>query len=245
MARICCGVRLEDVSMGRKLKRPVPAGRNPATNGTAASLPAPVKLRSSVGDIPAGQIVFVQGDPCDDLFYIHAGIAKVYVVSSSGREAVIITLGAGDFFGEGAMLDAAKRVATVSTITSCTIERIEAPEAWKRLRSDDVFAKKFMDFLVSRNRRYFIDLSDHHFHSTEQRLARTLLRLTEGLPGEKREAVSPRISQETLAEMIGTTRSRVNFFMNKFRRLGMIEYRGGARSNFVVHRSLAEVLTSE
>jgi len=94
------------------------------------------------------------------------------------------------------------------------------------------------------SRAYFIDLSDHHFHSTEQRLARTLLRLA-GIPGEKREAVSPRISQETLAEMIGTTRSRVNFFMNKFRRLGMIEYRGGARGNFVVHHSLADVLTTE
>ena len=189
--------------------------------------------------------MFVQGDPCDDLFYIHAGITKVYVVSKSGREAVIITLGAGDFFGEGALLDTARRVATVSTITPCTIERIDVAQAWERIRTDQDFAKKFMSFLVTRNRRYFIDLSDHHFHSTEQRLARTLLRLAEGLPAQKREAASPRISQETLAEMIGTTRSRVNFFMNKFRRLGMIEYRGGTKSNFVVHRSLADVLTSE
>jgi CRP/FNR family cyclic AMP-dependent transcriptional regulator len=186
----------------------------------------------------------MQGDACDDVFYIHAGIAKVYVISKSGREAVIITLGAGDFFGEGALLESARRVATVSTITPCTIERIEIAEAWHRIRTDPDFAKRFMDFLVTRNRRYFTDLSDHHFHSTEQRLARTLLRLA-GIPGEKREAVSPRISQETLAEMIGTTRSRVNFFMNKFRRLGMIEYRGGARSNFVVHHSLADVLTTE
>ena len=186
----------------------------------------------------------MQGDACDDVFYIHAGIAKVYVISKSGREAVIITLGAGDFFGEGALLESAQRVATVSTITPCTIERIEIAEAWHRIRTDQDFAKKFMDFLVTRNRRYFIDLSDHHFHSTEQRLARTLLRLA-GIPGERREAVSPRISQETLAEMIGTTRSRVNFFMNKFRRLGMIEYRGGARGNFVVHHSLADVLTTE
>jgi CRP/FNR family transcriptional regulator, cyclic AMP receptor protein len=221
-----------------------PQTQNPTANSTARSLPATAKLRSSVSDVAAGQVVFMQGDACDDVFYIHAGIAKVYVISKSGREAVIITLGAGDFFGEGALLESALRVATVSTITPCTIERIEIAEAWHRIRTDQDFAKKFMDFLVTRNRRYFIDLSDHHFHSTEQRLARTLLRLA-GIPGEKREAVSPRISQETLAEMIGTTRSRVNFFMNKFRRLGMIEYRGGAKSNFVVHHSLADVLTTE
>ena len=225
---------------------PKPHGSGPRTqNATAQSLRATANLRSSISDVAAGQVVFMQGDACDDVFYIHAGIAKVYVVSKFGREAVIITLGAGDFFGEGALLDAARRVATVSTITPCTIERIDVAEAWHRVRSDQDFARKFMDFLVTRNRRYFIDLSDHHFHSTEQRLARALLRLVGGLRDEKQEALSPRISQETLAEMIGTTRSRVNFFMNKFRRLGMIEYRGGTKSNFVVHRSLADVLTSE
>ena len=231
--------------MVRKPQRSSPATRNPPANAAARSLPVTTRLRSSFSDIPAGEIVFVQGDPCDDLFYIHAGITKVYVVSKSGREAVIITLGAGDFFGEGALLDTARRVATVSTITPCTIERIDVAQAWERIRTDQDFAKKFMSFLVTRNRRYFIDLSDHHFHSTEQRLARTLLRLAGGLANEKPEALSPRINQETLADMIGTTRSRVNFFMNKFRRLGMIEYRGGARSSFVVHRSLADVLTSE
>lgn len=231
--------------MARKPKKSNPTGRKPAANAAASSLPVTIRLRLSISDIPAGEIVFVQGDPCDDLFYIHSGIAKVYVVSKSGREAVIITLGAGDFFGEGALLDTARRVATVSTITPCTVERVDVAEAWQRIRTDQNFAKKFMDFLVTRNRRYFIDLSDHHFHSTEQRLARTLLRLAEGLSGESREALSPRISQETLADMIGTTRSRVNFFMNKFRRLGMIEYRSGTKSNFVVHRSLADVLTSE
>lgn len=231
--------------MARKPKKSNPTGRKPPANAAASSLPVTAKLRSSVSDIPAGRTVFVQGDPCDDLFFIHAGIAKVYVVSKFGREAVIITLGAGDFFGEGALLDAARRVATVSTVTPCTIERIDVAEAWRRVRTDQGFAKKFMDFLVTRNRRYFIDLSDHHFHSTEQRLARALLRLVGGLRDEKQEALSPRISQETLADMIGTTRSRVNIFMNKFRRLGMIEYRGGTKSNFVVHRSLADVLTSE
>jgi CRP/FNR family cyclic AMP-dependent transcriptional regulator len=219
--------------------------RHPAVNATTQSFPAKGQSRSSIGDIPAGEIVFMQGDPCDNVFYIHIGIAKVYVISQSGREAVIVTLGAGDFFGEGAMLKSARRVATVSTITPCKIERIEAAEAWHRIRTNQDFAQKFMDFLVTRNRRYFTDLSDHHFHSTEQRLARTLLRLAGGIPGEKPEAMSPRISQETLAEMIGTTRSRVNFFMNKFRRLGMIEYRGGAKSSFVVHHSLADLLTSE
>jgi CRP-like cAMP-binding protein len=231
--------------MVRKPQRLGPRTINPAANSTAQSLAATANSRSLINDVSAGQIVFVQGDVCDDLFYIHAGIAKVYVVSESGREAVIITLGSGDFFGEGSLLEAARRVATVSTITPCTIERIDVAEAWHRIRTDQDFAQKFMDFLVTRNRRYFIDLSDHHFHSTEQRLARTLLRLAEGLAGEKPEAVSPRISQETLAEMIGTTRSRVNFFMNKFRRLGMIEYRGSARSNFVVHQSLADILTKE
>ena len=230
--------------MTPKPHRSGPKTQNPIANATARSPPATTKLRSPISDVAAGQVVFMQGDACDDVFYIHAGIAKVYVISQSGREAVIITLGAGEFFGEGALLESARRVATVSTITRCTIERIEAAEAWHRIRTDRDFARKIMDFLVSRNRRYFADLSDHHFHSTEQRLARTLLRLA-GVTDKKPEAMSPRISQEMLAEMIGTTRSRVNFFMNKFRRLGMIEYRGGARSSFVVHHSLADVLTTE
>lgn len=179
---------------------------------------------TSVAEIPPDQIVFAQGDLCDAVFYLRSGTAKVHVLSKSGREAVILILGPGDFFGESAMLENARRVATVTTMTECTIERIEASEIKRRLRSDPAFFKVFMHFLVTRNRRYLTDVSDQHFYSTEKRLALTLLRLARTKPNGRSEAALPRLSQETLADMIGTTRSRVSYFMNKFRRQGLIEY---------------------
>ena len=153
-----------------------------------------------------------------------------------------MVIGPGEFFGEGALLDQAQRIATVTAITDCTVERIEVSEVWQLLRDDSIFAKELMDFLVSRNRRYLTDLSDHHFHSTEQRLARALLQLANVEGGTTKRAAAPRVNQETLAEMIGTTRSRVNFFMNKFRELGMIEYDNRSDGDFIVHSSLAHIL---
>jgi CRP/FNR family cyclic AMP-dependent transcriptional regulator len=199
----------------------------------------------AITNVAPDQIVFRQGDRCEAVYFLHSGCAKVHVLSKSGREAVMMILGPGEFFGESAMLEGAAFVCSVTTMSECTIERIDAAEAWRRLRDDPVFAKPFMDFLVMRNRRYLSDLSDHHFYTTEQRLARALLRLPDisgCCGGGGREGKLPRISQEMLAEMVGTTRSRVNFFMNKFRRLGMIEYDNKADGHLVVHRSLANVL---
>jgi CRP/FNR family transcriptional regulator, cyclic AMP receptor protein len=198
-------------------------------------------LRSdSVATFPRTHSVIRQGEPCVEIFYLHAGTAKIHMLSPSGREAVILVIGPGEFFGEGAMLDSAQRIATVTALTDCTVERIEVADAWRLLREDQAFGKKLMNFLVTRNRRYLTDLSDHHFHSTEQRLARALLLIPRANGGTRH--ATPRISQETLAEMIGTTRSRVNFFMNKFRDLGMIEYDNRSDGDFIVHNSLNRVL---
>ncbi len=200
---------------------------------------------ASIATIPPDQTIFVQGDPCDALYYLRAGTAKVHVLSKSGEEAVLLILVPGDFFGEGCMLNDARRVATATTMTECTVERIEVSETWRRLRNDPAFAKMFMDFLVTRNRQYFAAVGDHHFHSTEERLARTLLRLARTDGNGELTATLPRLSQETLAEMIGTTRTRVNFFMNKFRRLGMIEYSGKFDGKFVVHHALSAIFSRE
>jgi CRP/FNR family cyclic AMP-dependent transcriptional regulator len=189
--------------------------------------------------IHPNQIIFAQGEPCDAVFYLHTGTAKVHVLSKSGQDAVIMILGPGDFFGEGSLLDNAARAATVTTITECTIERIEVAEARRRLCTDPTFSKMFLDFLVTRNRRYLMDLSDLHFHSTEKRLARALLRLAKADTNGELQVAEPRLSQEMLADMIGTTRSRVNLLMNKFRRQGFIAY--DRRGRLSVHHSLHQV----
>jgi CRP-like cAMP-binding protein len=191
----------------------------------------------AIEHVAVGETMIRQGERCGEIFYLHAGTAKIHMLSPSGREAVIMIIGQGDFFGEGALLEQALRIATVTALTECTVEHVQVDETWKLLRENTVFAKKLMDFLVSRNRRYLADLSDHHFHSTEQRLARALLQL----PYINGGMTKPRVSQETLAEMIGTTRSRVNFFMNKFRDQGMIEY-DNKSGDFIVHQTLARVL---
>jgi|SRR5579862_1371722 len=198
---------------------------------------------TSIARVAADQTIFVQGEPCDALYYLKTGVAKVTVTSESGQEAVLAIIVSGDFFGEGCMLDNSLRVATVTAMTECTIERIETAETRRRIRNDPAFLKKFVDFLVRRNRRYLRNVRDHHFHSTEKRLARTLLLLAKADNNDS--AALARLRQETLASMIGATRSRVNFFMNKFRRLGMIEYTGNPDDKLVVHRSLADILSAD
>jgi CRP/FNR family cyclic AMP-dependent transcriptional regulator len=223
-------------------KHSLAAKNPPAATADVIPLRPKVEHHAATASVAPDQIVFRQGDRAEAVYFLHSGCAKVHVLSKSGREAVIMILGPGDFFGEGAMLAQAGRVCSVTTMSECVVERIENAEAWRRLREEPVFARAFMDFLVTRNRRYLTDLSDHHFHTTEQRLARALLRLPDSGGGEARQAKLPRLSQEMLAEMVGTTRSRVNFFMNKFRRLGMIEYDNKADGHLVVHRSLCNVL---
>jgi CRP-like cAMP-binding protein len=207
-------------------------------------MPQFVGRGTSVAEFAANQSIFVQGEPCDALYYLRTGIAKVSVSSASGQEAVVVILVPGDFFGEGCVLENAPRVATVTAMTECTVERIDAAEAKRRLSNDPTFLNKFMDFLVRRNRQYIRDLRDHHFHSIEKRLARTLLRLAKSDNNESAIALT-RLSQELLASMIGAERPRVNFFMNKFRRLGMIEYTGNSDDKLIVHPSLADILSAD
>lgn len=182
---------------------------------------------------------FSQGEPADSIFYLQKGSAKVTVVSSSGKEATIALLSAGDFVGEEALgAVPGLRLATASATTACTALKITREEMIRTMHEDHDFSDLFLKFLLARSMRTQADLVDQLFNSSEKRLARVLLLMAEfGKPGEG-ESLIPRISQETLAEMIGTTRSRVSFFMNRFRKLGFIEYNGRIR----VHKSLLNVV---
>jgi len=185
-----------------------------------------------------GEAAFWQGDDADDVFYILDGNFKVAILSARGKEAVIALPRKGDFFGEGCLEGHARRIATVSTITRARVLKISRATMVGLLLNEAEFAGFFLSYLLNRNARVESDLVDHLFNSSERRLARLLLLMANyGEEGET-EAVIPNISQGTLAEMIGTTRSRVNVFMNKFRRLGFIEYRGGLK----IHRSLLKVV---
>jgi CRP/FNR family transcriptional regulator, cyclic AMP receptor protein len=185
---------------------------------------------------------FSQGDPADSIFYLQKGRAKVTVVSASGKEATIMLLAAGDFVGEEALAAiAGLRLAAATAITPCTALRISRGEMIHVMHGEHSFSDLFLKFLLERSMRVQADLVDQLFNSSEKRLARILLLMAEfGKPGEPEQYI-PHISQETLAEMIGTTRSRVSFFMNRFRRLGFIEYNGRIR----VHKSLLDVVLHE
>ena len=184
------------------------------------------------------QIVFSQGDPADAVFYIQKGKAKVTVVSEQGKEAVVAILGTDEFFGEGSLAGQAQRIATVTSMTDSVIMRLEKAAVVDVIHREPAFSEMFIAHLLGRTIRVEADLVDQLFNSSEKRLARLLLLLAnfgkEGTP----EPMIAKISQETLAEMIGTTRSRVSFFMNKFRKLGFIDYNGGIE----VHSSLLNVV---
>ena len=187
------------------------------------------------------QIIFSQGDAADTVFYIQKGRVKVVVVSGHGKEAVIGILEAGQFFGEGCLNGHALRVATTTALEECLITAITKPAMIAALHDEPKFSELFVAYLLTRTSRVEEDLIDQLFNSSEKRLARLLLLLAnfgkEGVP----TPISPNISQETLAEMIGTTRSRVSFFMNKFRKLGLISYNG----KIEVHRSLLNAVLYE
>jgi CRP/FNR family transcriptional regulator, cyclic AMP receptor protein len=182
--------------------------------------------------------IFTQGEVADAVFYLQDGQVKLTVVSEQGKEAVIALLEAQSFFGEGCLTGQPRRMATATAHTDCTLMRIAQPAMLQVLHAEPAFAELFMGYLLSRNSRIEADLIDHLFNSSEKRLARTLLLLAHFGKDGKTELVIPKISQETLAEMIGTTRSRVNFFLNKFRKLGFIDYNGGMR----VHSALLNVI---
>jgi CRP/FNR family cyclic AMP-dependent transcriptional regulator len=174
-------------------------------------------------------------------FYLQKGKAKITVLSTSGKEAVLTILGPNDFFGEGCLNGQTKRMSTVTAMTECSIMRIEKAAMVRVLHGETKFADLFINYLLHRNSRVEADLVDQLFNSSEKRLARTLLLLANFGKEGRPEPVIAKISQETLADMIGTTRSRVSFFMNKFRRLGFIEYNGSLE----VHSSLLNVVLND
>jgi len=177
-----------------------------------------------------GQVAFSQGDPANDVRYIQNGAIKVSVLSRIGKEAVVAMLGPGDFFGEGALAGQSVRIETATAIAASGVLVIQKKAMARLLHNEPLFADRFLSHMLSRNMRIEADLVDQLFNSSEKRLARTLLLLARYGETNPQRAL-PKISQETLAEMIGATRSRVNFFMNKFRKLGLIEYNGGLKVN--------------
>jgi CRP/FNR family cyclic AMP-dependent transcriptional regulator len=192
--------------------------------------------------VPKKQAIFSQGDHADAVFYIQRGKVRLSVVSKAGREATIGLLNEGSFFGEGALAGQVLRMGSAVAMTNCELLRVERRAMMEALHREHAFSDMFVAYLLARNIRYEEDLVDQLFNSSEKRLARVLLLLAhfgkEGNP----ETVVPKISQETLAEMIGTTRSRVSFFMNRFRKLGFIHYAGGVEGGLQVHSSLLNVV---
>jgi CRP/FNR family cyclic AMP-dependent transcriptional regulator len=184
------------------------------------------------------RVLFSQGDPADAIFYVQKGRLKLTVMSERGKEAVIGIVGTGDFFGEGCLAGQPLRMSTATALAESSILRLEKPGVVRLLHEEPAFAELFLKYLLTRNIRFEEDLVDQLFNSSEKRLARVLLLLANYGKEAKPEPVVAKISQETLAEMIGTTRSRVSFFMNKFRKLGFIEYNGELR----VHSSLLTIV---
>jgi len=183
-------------------------------------------------------VIFSQGEVADAVYYLEKGTAKLTVLSVNGKEAVIAILGASDFFGEGCLSGQPLRIATVSAITESTVVRLNKVSFIRVVQREPAFAQLFMEYLLRRSIRVESDLVDQLFNSSEKRLARLLLLLANFGQETKPEPIIAKISQETLAEMVGTTRSRVSFFMNKFRKLGFIDYNG----RIEVHSSLLNLL---
>jgi CRP/FNR family transcriptional regulator, cyclic AMP receptor protein len=187
------------------------------------------------------QFIFSQGDPADSVFYIQTGKVKITVISEHGKEAVVAMLGRNDFFGEGCMAGQRLRISTVAAITESVIARLEKAAIVRVIHEEPAFSELFIAHLLGRAVRVEADLVDQLFNSSEKRLARLLLLLAQFGKEGKPEPIIAKISQETLAEMIGTTRSRVSFFMNKFRRLGFIDYNG----HIEVHAALLNAVLHE
>jgi CRP/FNR family cyclic AMP-dependent transcriptional regulator len=188
-------------------------------------------IARNVKQFKRGELVYSQGDAAKSVLYLQEGGVKLSVVSESGKEAVVGILGPGDFFGEGCLAGQSIRMGTATTITPSTVLLIEKKEMFKVLHEQHALSDRFITFMLARNIRIEEDLVDQLFNSSEKRLARTLLLLARYGKEDRPHGVLPKVSQEVLAEMIGTTRSRVNFFMNKFRKLGFIKYNGGLQIN--------------
>jgi CRP/FNR family transcriptional regulator, cyclic AMP receptor protein len=204
----------------------------------AKTLLAAVGEGSATRDYQRAQLVFAQGDRADAVFFVQRGKVKLTVLSRQGKQAVIALLGPGDFFGEGCLAGQPVRMATATAMTEAAIVRLPRQTMVRALHRDAVFSELFTTYLLSRNIRMEEDLVDQLFNSSEKRLARILLLLANFGKEGRPEPVVPKISQETLAEMVGTTRSRISHFMNKFRKLGFVEYNG----RLEVHSSLLHIV---
>jgi CRP/FNR family transcriptional regulator, cyclic AMP receptor protein len=221
--------------------------KSPRRKSQARALFDPVKFLETVASgrvisiHPRKAIIFAQGDDADSVFYIRKGNVKVCVLSKGGREAVVALLGPDEFLGEGCLIGQPKRLATAMAMTECVMLRVAKTEIMRVLHDEPAFSEMFLSHVLTRSARVEEDLVDQLFNSTEKRLARVLLLMANFGKEGRPEPIAAKISQETLAEMIGTTRSRVSHFMNKFRDLGFIDYNG----HLAVHSSLLSVVLAE
>jgi CRP/FNR family transcriptional regulator, cyclic AMP receptor protein len=226
---------------GRAVEAPTKAEATPHPRFDGRSFLMSVGMGRTSTTYQTKQVVYRQGDQADAVHYIQAGKVRLTVVSEQGKEGVIAMLGAGEFFGEGCIAMQPLRMASASTMVKSTIVRIEKAVMLRLLHDQPAMSEMFMAFLLSRNIQIEADLVDQLFNSSERRLARLLLLLANYGKEGKMESVIPRISQEVLAARVGTTRSRISFFLNKFRKLGFIEYNGGLK----VHSSLLNVIVHD
>ena len=188
-------------------------------------------VRTQTIEYGPAEVIFSQGDPATSVMYVEQGAVRLSVLSQTGKEAVVAVLEVGCFFGEGCLAGQPLRMATATAMGQCTILTVERQEMARQLHTRPEFSDRFLAHMLTRNIRIEEDLIDQLFNSSEKRLARTLLLLARYGESEPARGSLPKVSQELLAEMVGTTRSRVNFFMNKFRKLGFIEYNGGLKVN--------------
>ena len=216
--------------MAKAKARRVQSSEDPPAFDAEAFLESAGAARRVVS-YPKGKVVFSQGQPAEAVMYIQKGGVKISVLSRTGKEAVVAMLGPGDFFGEGALTGQSVRIGSATATALTTVLIVEKDVMFRLLRDQPTFSERFIAYMLARNLRIEADLVDHLFNSSEKRLARTLLLLARYGEKEGPEQRIPKISQETLAEMVGTTRSRINFFMNKFRQLGFIDYNGEIRVN--------------
>ena len=234
--RDCCDIRLQLSEMRSSVVSKKNGGFNPDT------FLATIGEGRKILTVPKKQSIFAQGDEADAVFYVQRGKVRLTVVSKIGKEATIAIVSQGNFFGEGSLAGQLLRMGSAAAMTDCEILRVERKTMMDALHREPALSEMFVAYLLARNIRYEEDLVDQLFNSSEKRLARVLLLLAhfgkDGIP----ETVVPKISQETLAEMVGTTRSRVSFFMNRFRKLGFIHYAGGSEGALQVHSSLLNVV---
>src|ERR1700728_1951900 len=227
---VCYDINLEGVTVvptkdSKRLKTNGKAGFNAQNFLDSAG------VARKVAEFAKKQAVFSQGDPAKTVLYIQKGAVRLSVVNETGKEAVVAVLGPGDFFGEGCLAGPPLRIGSATAVTATNVLVIEKKEMVRVLHVEHEFSDRFISYMLSRNIRIEEDLVDQLFNSSEKRLARTLLLLARYGKEDKPQRVLPKVSQEMLAEMVGTTRSRVNFFMNKFRKMGFIKYNGGLQIN--------------